>query len=258
MKPNRRQIFTVGAAAAAAATVAASTETASATTASLSSAESTEFATTTSSTGPYGSGVLGSWAGAQRAISTPAQIQHTRDTNGVFMFGDSISVQDGKALAIRLLNRNGTQLAVNNWSSRPTSGAVDALQQWASTYGLPRRILIASGSNDIFDPPKFAAEVARAVGIVGQNRSLYWVNIQVVRKSVTAAVQLADQRNSSWLNMQLYDQQEKYPNLKIIRWAEWLWVKPYRLTNYLRDGVHPTVPLGQDARNELIVQSLVS
>ncbi|WP_202872307.1 hypothetical protein [Kribbella soli] len=259
MKPNRRQIFTVGAAAAAAATVAASTETASATPASTTSADSTEFAvTTSSSTGPYGSGVLGSWAGAQRAISTPEQIQHTRQVNGVFMFGDSISVQDGKSLAIRLQGRDGSPLAVHNWSSRPTSGAVDALQQWASTYGLPRRILMASGSNDIFDPPKFAAQVARAVSIVGQNRTLYWVNIQVVRKSVTSTVQLADQRNSSWLNMQLYDQQEKYPNLKIIRWAEWLWVKPYRLLNYLRDGVHPTVPLGQDARNELIVQSLVS
>jgi hypothetical protein len=172
------------------------------------------------------------------------------------MFGDSISVQDGKSLAIRLQGRDGSPLAVNNWSSRPTSGAVDALQQWASTYGLPRRILMASGSNDIFDPPKFAAQVARAVSIVGQNRILYWVNLQVVRKSVTSTVQLADQRNGSWLNMQLYDQQEKYPNLRIIRWAEWLWVKPYRLTHYLRDGVHPTVPLGQDARNELIVQSL--
>ncbi|HZX07377.1 hypothetical protein [Kribbella sp.] len=256
MKPNRRQIFTVGAAAAAA-TVAASTQTATAGPAATSSADAIEFATTTSSTGPYGSGVAGSWTNTSRAISTAAQFQKTRQANGVFMFGDSISVQDGKALAVRLLNRNGTQLAVNNWSSRPTSGAVDALQQAASAYGLPRRVLLASGSNDIFDPPKFAAQVARAISIVGQNRTLFWVDLQVVRRSVSAPMQLADQRNSSWLNMQLYDAQEKYPNLRIIRWAEWLWVKPYRLVNYLRDGVHPSVPLGQDARNELIVQSLL-
>ncbi|MBB5982639.1 hypothetical protein [Kribbella solani] len=250
--PKRRQIVTAGAAAAAAAaTAGVQTQTAAARPAAA------ELAASTASTGPYGSGVAGSWSSATRAISTPEQIQRTRQTGGVYMFGDSISVQDGKALAVRLLNRNGTQLAVHNWSSRPTSGAVDALQQWASTYGLPRRILMASGSNDIFDPPKFAAQVARAVSIVGQNRTLYWVNLQVVRRSVSAAVQLADQRNSSWLNMQLYDAQERYPNLRIIRWAEWLWVKPYRLANYLRDGVHPSVPLGQDARNELIVQSLV-
>ena len=247
MKPNRRQIFTVGAAAAA--TVAVSTQTASATTASISSTAAT-------SSGPYGSGTLGSWENGARAISTTTQIHRVLDTDGVFMFGDSISVQDGKSLATRLLNRDGSQMAVNNWSSRPTSGAVDALQQWAAAYGLPRRILMASGSNDIFDPPKFAAQVDRAISIVGRNRTLYWVNIQAVRKSVTATMQLADQRNSSWLNMQMYDAQEKYSNLRIIRWAEWLWVKPYRLVNYLRDGVHPSVPLGQDARNELIVQSL--
>ncbi|HEY3559232.1 MAG TPA: hypothetical protein VGL05_17295 [Kribbella sp.] len=259
MKPNRRQIFTVGAAAAAV-TVAGSSQTASATTASAGSAEFTTAtaSTTATSTGPYGSGVGGSWTNATRAISTAAQFQHTRETNGVYMFGDSISVQDGKALAIRLLNRNGTHLAVHNWSSRPTSGAVDALQQCASAYGLPRRILMASGSNDIFDPPKFRAQVDRAMSVAGRERTVFWVDIQVVRRSVTAAVQQADQRNSSWLNMQLYDAQTKYPNLRIIRWAEWLWVKPYRLVNYLRDGVHPTVPLGQDARNELIVQSLLS
>ena len=212
--------------------------------------------TTSDARRPAISGTLGSWANGTRAISTETQIRRVVETNGVYMFGDSISVQDGKSLAIRLLNRDGSQMAVNNWSSRPTSGAVDALQQWASTYGLPRRILMASGSNDIFDPPKFAAQVDRAISIVGQNRTLFWVDLQVVRTAQTAAVQLADQRNSSWLNMQLYDAQKKYPNLRIIRWAEWLWVKPYRLANYLRDGVHPSVPLGQDARNELIVQSL--
>lgn len=239
IRPNRRQVFTAGAA------VAASTV-----------AASTVPATAATPGGLYGSGTLGSWANGTRAISTETQTRRVVETNGVYMFGDSISVQDGKSLAIRLLNRDGSQMAVNNWSSRPTSGAVDALQQWASTYGLPRRILMASGSNDIFDPPKFAAQVDRAISIVGQNRTLFWVDLQVVRTAQTAAVQLADQRNSCWLNMQLYDAQKKYPNLRIIRWAEWLWVKPYRLANYLRDGVHPSVPLGQDARNELIVQSL--
>jgi hypothetical protein len=207
--------------------------------------------------GMYGSGTLGSWANATHAISTDATCRKVVETNGVFMFGDSISVQDGKALAIRLAGRDGSQLAVHNWASRPTVGAVDALAQWAAKYGLPHRILMASGSNDIFDPPKFAAQVDRAMSIAGRNRTVFWVNLQVVRK-LDATTQLADQRNSSWLNMQLYDAQEKYPNLRIIRWAEWLWVKPYRLANYLRDGVHPSVPLGQDARNELIVQSLVA
>jgi hypothetical protein len=40
--------------------------------------------------------------------------------------------------------------------------------------------------------------------------------------------------------------------------AEYLAVKPSRLTMYLRDGLHTSVPYGQDARNELTVQSLVA
>jgi len=240
MRPNRRQIFTAGAVVAAS-TVAASTLTA-----------------TEAYAGPYGSGDLGAWENMSRAISTEAQIKRVVDTNGVYMFGDSIAVQDGKALAIRLLNRDGSQLAVHNWSGRPTSGAVDALLKWATSYGMPRRILMASGTNDIFDPTKFAAQVDRAMSIVGPSRTMYWINVQVARTSQPASVQLSDQRNGEWVNLQLHDAQKKYPNLKIIRWAEYLAIKPSRLTMYLRDGLHTSVPYGQDARNELTVQALVA
>jgi hypothetical protein len=247
MKPNRRQFLTIGAAAAAsvvaAPTVAGSTLLAP--------------AATHSKGGRYGSGTLGSWANRTRAITKPTLVRRVRATDGVYMFGDSISMQDGKALAIRLLERDGTRLALYNWSSRPSSGAVDALQQWATAYGLPHRILMASGSNDIFDPPKLAAQIDRAVSIVGPDRTLFWVDIQVTRKNVNRAMKRADQRNSAWLNSQLFEAEQKYPNLRIIRWSEWLHAKSYRLTSYLRDGVHPSVPLGQNARNELIVQALV-
>ncbi|MEU4190687.1 hypothetical protein AB0E69_02220 [Kribbella sp. NPDC026611] len=207
-------------------------------------------------TGTYGSGSLGPWSSGTRAISTDTQIRKVLDTNGVFMFGDSIAVQDGKSLAIRLAGRDGSQLAVHNWSGRPTVGAVDALAAWAGRFGLPRRILMATGTNDIFDPPKFAAQVERALSIVGPNRTVYWINIQVARKAVTATMQLADQRNSAWVNLQLSDAQKGHGNLRIVRWAEYLAVKPNRLASYLRDGLHTSIPLGQDARNELAVQAL--
>lgn len=204
----------------------------------------------------YGSGALGPWANLSKAISTLTQIRPVLDSNGLFMFGDSISVQDGYSLALRLQSRTGDQLAVHNWSGRPTAPAVDALAQWSSAYGLPDRILMATGSNDIFTPPVFAAEVDRTMGIVGPTRTVFWVNTQVVRTSQSAAVQLADQRNSAWINLQLADAQKRHPNLRIVRWAEFLAGKPSRLTTYLRDGVHTTEPLGQDARNELIVKAI--
>ncbi|ONI88784.1 hypothetical protein ALI22I_17525 [Saccharothrix sp. ALI-22-I] len=204
----------------------------------------------------YGSGALGPWEGSSKAISTATTIRQVRDADGLFMFGDSIAVQDGYALALRLRGRTGDLLAVHNWSGRPTAPAVDALAEWAQTYGLPRRLLMATGSNDIFTPPVFAAQVDRALAIAGPTRTVYWVNTQVSRRRYSDAIQLADQRNSAWVNLQLADAQRRHPNLRIVRWAEFLAAKPTRLTAYLSDGVHTTEPLGQDARNELIVQAI--
>lgn len=204
----------------------------------------------------YGSGALGPWENLSKAISTLTQIRPVLSTDGLFMFGDSISVQDGYSLAQRLLARTGDQIAVHNWSGRPTAPAVDALAQWSSAYGLPKRILMATGSNDIFTPPVFAAQVDRTMSIVGPTRTVFWVNTQVARTSQSAAVQLADQRNSAWINLQLAGAAARHPNLRIVHWAEFLAAKPSRLTGYLRDGVHTTAPLGQDARNELIVQAI--
>ncbi|SDU86631.1 twin-arginine translocation signal domain-containing protein [Jiangella alkaliphila] len=204
----------------------------------------------------YGSGQLGPWQDLSRAISTEKQINPVLANDGFFMFGDSIAVQDGYALALRLQDRTGDLIAVHNWSGRPTAPAVDALQQWASTYGLPRRIIMATGSNDIFNPPAFGPQIARTMSIVGPNRTVFWVNTQAARTRVSESMRLADQRNSAWVNLQLADAQRTYPQLRIVRWAEFLAAKLSRLTAYLSDGVHTTVPLGQDARNELIVQAV--
>jgi hypothetical protein len=237
VKANRRQILMAGAVAAAA--TVANTE--------------TSFAADL-----YGSGQLGAWTTQAKAISSATTIMSVRESDGVFMFGDSIAVQDGKALGTRLNGRDGSTLAVHNWSGRPTAPAVDALQSWATTYGLPRRILMATGTNDVFNPPVIAAQIDRTMQIVGTSRTVVWVNTQISRTTMSSAVQVADQRNSAWVNSQLSEAQKRYPNLRIVRWAEFLAAKPSRLTSYLRQGVHTTIPQGQDSRNELIVQALIA
>lgn len=221
-------------------------------------AASTVIATDTAAAGGYGSGDLVNWTLSSKSISPEAIIKSVLARDGVFMFGDSIAVQDGRALATRLAARTGDSLAVHNWSGRPTAPAVDALASWATNYGLPRRILMATGSNDIFTPPNFGPQVDRTMSIVGPDRTVIWVNTQIARTKFPAATQLADQRNSAWVNLQLSDRQKKYPNLRIVRWAEYLAAKPGRLTWYLREGLHTTIPAGQDARNELIVQALAA
>ena len=248
-RPSRRLLFAAGTAAVASAA-------SSATSASATSATSaTESGAGLLSLGNYGSGVLGSWERQARAISNEAQIRRTRENDGVFMFGDSIGVQDGPPLA-RQLSQLGISMAVHNWAGRPVTPAVDALDTWAQDYGLPHRILMSVGSNDIFTPPAVAAQVDRTMQIVGEERTVYWVNVQAARTAHGAAVQVSDQRNSAWINLQLAEAQRRYDNLRVVHWAEHLASKPNRLARYLRDGLHPSVPLGQNARNGLIIDAI--
>lgn len=241
MRPNRRHVLMAGAAA---------------TVAAVATGEAS-VAQTAVASDPYGSGALGDWTVLSHAIAPEATITYVRDNDGVYMFGDSIAVQDAKALASQLIARSGKTIAVHNWSGRPTAPAVDALQNWATQYGMPRRILMATGTNDIFNPPAFGPQVDRTMRIVGSKRTVVWVNVQCARTAKSAAVQLADQRNSAWINSQLSDAAKKYPNLKIVHWAESLAASPTHLTTYLREGVHTSVPAGQTARNNLILQALL-
>jgi hypothetical protein len=206
--------------------------------------------------GKFGSGSLGPWQNLRKHISSDDEIQDALMFNGVFMFGDSIAVQDGPALEDLLRNRTGDAIAVHDWSGQPTSAAVDALEDWERRFGLPSRIVMAVGSNDIFDPPGFAAQIERAMHIAGPSRTVYWVNVYVDRTRQSADVRAADQANSAWINQQLEQAAVRHPNLRIIRWAEYLAAQPGGPASYLRDGIHTSEPLGQNARNELIAGAI--
>ncbi|GAA3148133.1 hypothetical protein GCM10010530_79480 [Kribbella aluminosa] len=229
---------------------------AAASTVAAGTAEATP-ATANIALGAYGSGVLSAWEGFARAISNEAQVRRTRATDGVYMFGDSIGVQDGPALALQL-SQLGISIAVHNWAGRPVTPAVDALETWAQQYGLPHRILMSVGSNDIFTPPAVAAQVERTMQIVGDERTVYWVNVQAARTALGPDIKVADQRNSAWINLQLAEAQRRYDNLRIVHWAEHLASSPNRLARLLRDGLHPSIPLGRNARNGLIISAIKS
>jgi len=179
------------------------------------------------------------------------------DSDGVMMFGDNIAVQDGDSLAAALAVRTGDALARYHWSGQPASAAVDALARWSREFGLPRRILVATGSNDIFAPPLFGRQVDRTMRIVGWTRTVVWVNISVDRVKRSPQVRAADRRNSAWVNRQLEARVRRFPNLRVVHWAEYLAANPIHLRD-LRDGLHTSLPHGQNARNELIVQVLAA
>lgn len=218
---------------------------------------STETTTTQPATqpsnGPYGSGELAPWQTKRRVISDPRHIQRVVRTNGVVMFGDSLAIQDTPALTRQLTARTGDLLATHNWAGHPSGPATDVLETWARTYGLPNRILMAVGTNDIFNPPAVAANVERVMSIVGRRRTVVWVTVAVERRRTVEP----DRANSAWVNRQLRAAERKHPNLKLARWAEFLAADPSPSKRYLRDGAH-TTPVGQKIRNELIVQALAA
>ncbi len=225
-------------------------------TATITASPTNGYAAYGSGPGPYGSGTLGPWQNLLRRISTEDEIRDVLNFNGAFMFGDSIAVQNGYALEQLLMN-GGDQIAEHDWSGQPASAAVDAMAKWKSDYGLPSQIVMAVGSNDIFDPPAFGAQVERALQIAGPNRTVYWVNVHAVRFRQSADVQAADRANSAWINQQLLEATWRHPNLRIIDWAGFLDAQPDGLATYLRDGVH-TTEAGGRARNQLIANAIGS
>jgi hypothetical protein len=86
--------------------------------------------------------------------------------------------------------------------------------------------------------------------IVGPGVTVLWSEIHVSRWSQSIGVQVADQRNSGWLNVQLYAAAAQHENLKIISWESFLSQRPTRVGAYLSDGVHTTAA-GMAARNTL-------
>ncbi|MFG1907648.1 GDSL-type esterase/lipase family protein [Kribbella sp. NPDC048928] len=213
------------------------------------------YSVPTKGPGAYGSGTLGPWQALSHRISTEDQVRDVLAFDGVFLFGDSIAVQDSPTLERLLADRSGDLIAFHDWSGQPATAAVDALEQWSHHYGLPNRIVMAVGTNDIFDPPAFTAQVERALRIAGPNRTVYWVNVYASRIKVAAPLRQADLANSAWINQQLEAAVAQHPNLRIIDWSGFLESQPNRPAQYLRDGVH-TTPLGAAARNELIADAI--
>ncbi|MFG1813356.1 SGNH/GDSL hydrolase family protein [Kribbella sp. NPDC049174] len=179
----------------------------------------------------FGSGTLGNWPAMSHAIVG------NWNTAEVGIIGDSITTRCYRSL-VPLVAAQGESLAVNYWSGRPTAPTVDWL---LSRPTLPRVLVVQSGSNDIFDPRPVSAQIARLKARIPAGTTLLWVDVQVSRTRYPAAVQVADQRNSMWVNNQV---RENLPKSQIIPWSWWFSSNPGRLPYYLQDGVHPWAAAG--------------
>lgn len=173
---------------------------------------------------PYAHGVTGNFA-----------------TADVGLVGDSITTlgRPDVAAALSLL---GKTLACDYWSSRP---ATPAITSTLARPVLPKIMVMAVGTNDVFAPTGMTAQIARMSPSVLAAKGcehLFWVDVHCCRIKLPLQTQIYDERNTCLVNAQIHDGIDKD---HIIPWN---WTLNYRGITwpgyYLSDGVHPKPSLG--------------
>jgi hypothetical protein len=197
-------------------------------------------------TGNY---VYGSGAPAGKLGSPVLSTQPYTAISDWMVAGDSITVRGYKALAAQKPTK---RLAVNAWSGRGTTETVDQILSPSVTPVIPPVLIMAVGTNDIFDPFVMSAQVKRLLtGVEARapGTRVYWVTVQASRP----ATALADQRNSMAVNQAIWTGCTAELHCKVIDWAMFFAAKPSRLTMYLdKGGVHPIIPTGTNVWGKFI------
>lgn len=191
----------------------------------------------------FGSGAIGAWSGNQHGYIGP-----TMDQADVLIVGDSITTL-GKTALTTAVEAEGKTLAVNYWSGRPTTPAVDYV---LSATVLPPILVMACGTNDIFTPSVMSAQIQRLLDDeLPGCQHLLWVDVQASRPTYA----VADQRNSGYINNQIRNKILDVDH--VVPWSEWFAQDPNRIATYIDSGgVHPKVGIGTDFWAEVVMKKL--
>lgn len=207
--------------------------------------------------GPYGSGVLGDWSTLSHGLycfnpngtlqnsytkaakKTQALSSASLTCTGedVRLYGDSITF-GGKSAFAAEMGARGLTTYVDAWSGRPTTPVADAI---CAESNFPPVVVVASGTNDIFNPSVMATQINRIKACIPATTKLFWVDVQATRWGQTDLIERNDQRNSMAINYAIWNNLEKG---QIIQWSARFLQQPGLLTTYLVDGVHPKTGTG--------------
>lgn len=167
----------------------------------------------------------------------------------VLLVGDSITTLCKGYLTSRLQAQNLTW-GVSYWSGRPTQPAVS----WVLSLSVkPKVVVMAIGTNDIYNTGVMAAQVQRLVtGLAPYGTRIMWVDVRAERP----AYAVADMRNSRAVNAQIWDN----PGVTPDKWMGWFDDQPSRVGLYIQkpNGVHPTTPAGCDFWGDALDNPIVA
>jgi hypothetical protein len=215
--------------------------------------------------GPYGSGVLGDWSNLSHGLYcfTAGTLTNSKTGYGVTkvtsytkaakataplsssvfscpgedirLYGDSITFGGKSAFAYEMGQR-GLTTYVDAWSGRPTTPVADAI---LAETAFPPVVVVASGTNDMFNPTVMAAQINRIknhIASVSPLTKLFWVDVQATRWGQTEYIERNDQRNSMAVNLAIY---QNMPTNRVVQWTQRFMSNPNLMGTYLKDGVHP-------------------
>lgn len=187
------------------------------------------------------------WEDSTRTLSAESRWAAAR-TEGVWVFGDSITASDSPELGL-LLRPSGLLVAVDATPGIPTGPAVDRLLDRLRHSGAPLRLVVALGTNDT-DAGDVSAGISRVMRAVPSTTQVYWVNVWKHRWLSTRAD--SDRSAAIAINAAIRRADVRHRNLETVDWWTTVEADPHR---YLHDGVH-TLPAGREARNSLIAAAL--
>lgn len=166
----------------------------------------------------------------------------------VLLVGDSITTLCKSSLTSRLQANNLTW-GVDYWSGRPTKAAVDRV---LSLSVKPKVVVMAIGTNDIYNTPVMAAQIERLkAGLAPFGTRIMWVDVRAERPAYATA----DMRNSRAVNSQIWAASGITP----VKWMGWFDEKPSRKALYIDSGgVHPINPAGCEFWGDAIDNPIIA
>lgn len=203
----------------------------------------------------YGSGFHGNYGVYKRSTSPADQLRAAAtDPGGCLIIGDSIATTVVSDLVRDLRQSLGAGCVYDTWPGRATEGTANALLDIKRRYGLPPKVVVMSGTNDIFNPPLFEPQLNRIVDGIGPEHQIFWVATFDSRRPYSAR-SAADERNTSWINTMIEERAKRTPSMRVVRWDSLFTGNGANVETLLRDGVHPNA-LGVEALVTMVRRSL--
>lgn len=169
------------------------------------------------------------------AEPAPSPSNPSRALKSAYILGDSLTYKARKFMA--------DALAEQGWSSNPATDSRigrmvgEGLQVLAKESGLPQTVLIALGTNNWLASSREAAEwIREARSIVGPDRDLIWVNIDMVGERFS---NFSNVNAGLWTGAEADNRSQRKANAAGRTYiADWYGYASDNRIRHSRDGVH--------------------